>query len=448
MTMFFKKYIGVKIAILAVLMAAFFMTATITMTMQPKPAEAICCEDCCICIISTLTTDLTQWIQDYIEVNIHFFIQFFLHQILFMDLEYWQIYMLPMFIQTGNQLAAVGTQQVMAIGMFLDAREQLETQRMFQELHAKANKNYHPSKGMCEFGTRVKSLASTERKGELNALLLSERSLDRFLSNKSTGAGLGSKSDIKIRLEAFRTKYCDSFDNNNSLGFVCPTLAYTTNPSQAERERFNKDIDYQRTVEDPWTIAVDFTNTGAPSPQEEEILAMANNLYGYDSFNTGDFKKLQNEAQITDIQKAYLDMRSVIAKTKVAENSFNAIVAMKGEGTVGSRQFIVGYLKELGMDTAQIDQFVGQNPSYHAQMEILTKKAYQTPLFYTNLYDKPTNVERKGVAMQAIGLIQKFDLLKSHLRTEASLSILLELMVEGLQNEVEDNIRALGAGAD
>ena len=79
-------------------------------------------------------------------------------------------------------------------------------------------------------------------------------------------------------------------------------------------------------------------------------------------------------------------------------------------------------------------------------MEILTKKAYQDPRFYTNLYDKPANVERKGAAIQAIGLIQKFDMLKSYLRTEASLSILLELAVEELQDEIEDAIDSVDTG--
>jgi hypothetical protein len=77
-------------------------------------------------------------------------------------------------------------------------------------------------------------------------------------------------------------------------------------------------------------------------------------------------------------------------------------------------------------------------PSYYAQMEVLTKKIYQNPDFYTNLYDKPANVERKEVAMQAIGLMQKFDLFKSYLRTEASLSVLLETSIQDLQDKVQD----------
>jgi len=87
---------------------------------------------------------------------------------------------------------------------------------------------------------------------------------------------------------------------------------------------------------------------------------------------------------------------------------------------------------------------IDDNPSYYAQMEILTKKLYQNPNFYTNLYDTPANVERKTVALQAIKLMQKFDMLKSHLRGEANVSILLEMAVEQLQREVEDQIQALG----
>jgi hypothetical protein len=42
------------------------------------------------------------------------------------------------------------------------------------------------------------------------------------------------------------------------------------------------------------------------------------------------------------------------------------------------------------------------------------------------------------VAMQAIGLMQKFDLFKSYLRTEASLSVLLETSIQDLQDKVQD----------
>jgi len=426
-----------------VLILTIFIAATATViSISPKPAYAVCCSSCCTCIFETIQEDFPDWILTALEINIYIWIKLLIHQFLWFDMTYWEQNVLPVFMNMGNQLAAVGTMQVMIIGQFIDAKQQLETQRLLQELNAQASKEYHPSLGMCEFGTRVISLASSERKGEANALILSERSSDRLLGNVGTGARAGSKDDIAIRLKAFQEEYCNVFDNGFGLEALCPTL---TPPQTAViKNRFNRDIDYQKTVQDPWTIEFDLTAAGVPSENDEEIVAMANNLYGYDTFVRSDFESLKYNVEegISTAQKAYLNMRSVVAKTKVAENSFNALISMKGEGTAGSRAFIDAYLEELGMPSSEIGQFLGTNPSYNAQMEVLTKKAYQTPMFYTNLYDKPANIARKGVAMQAIGLIQKFDLLKSYLRTEASLSVLLEVSILQLQREVEDNIRA------
>ncbi len=437
-----KKYMILRTAL------GLFISLFTISVFQPKESEARsrCCLACCDCM-SLISVDLTSagWTKDWSEINSHIYARLLSHRSGWFDFEFWQRHLLPAFMHMGTQLAAVGSQQVMAIGMFFDAKEQMETQRLLQELHAEASKDYYPSIGVCEFGTRIKSLAASERKGEMNSLILSERSLDRFLGNKSTGAAFGSKSDIVIRLNAFQENYCDTFDNDNSLSFICPSNAPAASPTVAKKDRFNKDIDYQRTIMDPWTIGFDYTDGGMPSEADEEIMAMSNNLYGFNSFERADYEKLINtNRDVSDLQKAYLDMRAVVAKTKVAENSFNALMALKGEGTAGSREFIKAYLEELGIPSTEIDEFLGTNPSYNAQMEVLTKKAYQSPIFYTNLYDKPANIERKGVALQAIGLIQKFDLLKSYLRTEASLSILLELSVDNLQREVEDSILKLG----
>lgn len=440
---FFRKTKNIKILVLALILGLFVVTASVTMTIEPKPAEAICCSSCCYCVFEALIADTQGWIMNWFMLNLHMFLSLLMHQLIWFDWTFWQQYLLPAFQAMGNQLSAVGTQQVMIIGMFMDAKNQLEVQRMQQELQARAHKDYHPSRGMCEFGTRVQSLAASERKGEVNALLLSERSLDRYMGAKDTFSAKGSKEDIVVRLRAFRQHYCNAHDNDGNLGVICPDLENTT---QAERGRLNRDIDYQKVIQNPWTLEVDLTNSGAASDAEEDIIALSDNLYGFESFARPDAKKLQNRAdeKITDLQQGYMDMRAFVAKTKVAENSFNAIVAMKSEGTTGSREFIEAYLEELGIPEDEVDELLGENPSYYAQMEILTKKAYQTPLFYTNLYDKPANIDRKEAAIQAISLMQKFDLWKSYLRTEASLSILLELTVERLQREVEDNILAMG----
>ncbi len=420
-----------------VLIFMLFMSSV--MTVNTRSAQAQCC-GCRQCAIPTFSTDLTEWVQTEIEITVYIYTQLLLHQLIWFDLTFWQQHMLPLFMHIGNHMAGVGAFQVMIFGKFIDAQQQLEAQRDLQVMHARANKDYHPSKGMCEFATRIKGLASSERKGEANSLILSERSTDRLLGNVDTGAWSGTKGDVAIRLDLFQREFCNTQDNNNSLSVMCP-LAPT---SAAGRDRLNKDVDYQRTIEDPWTIGFNLTAGGNASAADKEIIAMANNLYGYEAFERMDHLALLNvpKGTASEAQQAYIDLRALVAKTKVAENSFNALMAMKGEGTAGSRQYIEAYLKELGIPGGEVSEYLGQNPSYNAQMEVLTKKAYQSSTFYTNLYDKPANVERKGVAMQAIGLIQKFDLLKSYLRTEASLSVLLELSVLQLQRQVESNIQS------
>ncbi len=424
-----------KKPILTILLVIFLCTAPFTV----KRAEAvICCVSCCSCLTDVLLPDdITMWIENWININLHIFIQLTLHRIFFFDWEFWQQNLLPAMMAMAEQLSAVAMQQMTIIGTFLDAQEQLETQRLFQQLMARAHKDYHPSIEMCEVGTRIKSLASSERMGELATLILSQRAQDRAFGNANVAAFGGDRTDMVNRVEQFRSVFCDRRDNNDSLDLLC-----TSPTTAAGRERYNKDIDFPRTIMHPFTVTANFTNAGPATPQEEEIVALASNLYGYETFFRPDPQALANDParQVTGAQQAYIDMRARVAQMSVAENSFNAIVGMKVEGTAGSRTFMEAFLQQLGVPAAEATALLGNNPSYEAQMEILTKKAYQDPRFYTNLYDKPANVERKGAAMQAIGLIQKFDMLKSYLRTEASLSILLELAVDELQSEIEDAI--------
>jgi hypothetical protein len=84
------------------------------------------------------------------------------------------------------------------------------------------------------------------------------------------------------------------------------------------------------------------------------------------------------------------------------------------------------FLRDFGMTEEQIDQMYGANPSYYAQMEILSKTIYQHPNFYTNLYDKPVNVDRINAAMTAIRLMQLRDRYDSQQRREMLMAALME----------------------
>jgi hypothetical protein len=380
---------------------------------------------------------------------------------------FWEDNVLPAMMLMAEQLTAVSMKQTQIIGTFLDAKHQLETQQVFQRLAARAHKDYHPSTGMCEFGSGAKSLAASERKGEYNALLMSQRSQDRNLGASNTAAAAGEGGDKESRLKQFREKFCDPDDNNSGLAYMCEhdqdgNLGNSTIGSASPRgvgaatakaSRKNKDIDYVRTLDFPWTLKVDFTDATL-TDDEEEVVALASNLYGHEIFFRPPSPSLKTPPNtlITGMQRNYMDARALLAKRSVAENTFNAITAMKSEGTPGSRDYLFALMKELTsppagataqqkqQQTDDINKMLGPNPSYYAQMEVLTKKIFQNPDFFTNLYDTPANVERKGVAIQAIGLMQKFDTYKSYLRNEASLSVLLELAVQELQNEIENEI--------
>jgi hypothetical protein len=346
----------------------------------------------------------------------------------------------------ADQMSAIAMQQVMAIGMFLDAKQQLETQRVLQTIRARAHKDYQPSAGMCEFGSSIKSLAASERKSEISAHMLSQRSQDRNSRSANTSAASAADGDQVNRMEQWKGQFCDPSDNNGGIGTACPT------PGAAAR--MNVDIDYVAAIENPWTLNVDFTDTTLTNT-ESDLFALASNLYSFDVLKT--VTQFNSDKAATggtnDAQSNYLDGRALLAKRSVAENSFNAITSMKTAGTAGSRDFLEAILSDLGVSATagpgggddDITRLLGSDgagneigPSYYAQMEVLTKKIYQNPDFYTNLYDKPANVERKEVAMQAIGLMQKFDLFKSYLRTEASLSVLLETSIQDLQDKVQD----------
>lgn len=419
---------------------------------------------CCTCWSRVNSVSDSEWFDQYPrgtvdvvttaihnEINAH---ESWLVKFLFED------NILPAMQLMAEQLTVVALQQVEIVGAFFDAKHQLESQRILQKFQAEAHKDYHPSEGLCEFGSTVKSLAASERRGEYNSILLAQRSMDRNLGNANSSAASGEEGDKSARLLQFIRYYCDPNDNNGGLQALCQG-------GGGDRTVFNKDIDYARTIDYPWTLKVDYTDPTLET-DERDVMALANNLFGHKVFsrvppeqlcllpegNSGSQCPTIGEGgRLRDGNEAFMDMRALVAKRSVAENSFNAIVGMKSEGTGGSTQYLQAILRELGVDnTAQNSQaltkLLGENPSYHAQMEVLTKKIYQNPDFYTNLYDKPANVLRKDAAIQAIGLMQKFDMFKSHLRSEATLSVLLEMAVVELQREVETNIRDSKQGGE
>ncbi|MCD8497290.1 MAG: hypothetical protein LRZ85_03925 [Alphaproteobacteria bacterium] len=126
-------------------------------------------------------------------------------------------------------------------------------------------------------------------------------------------------------------------------------------------------------------------------------------------------------------QPFYLEMRSVLAKRAVAQESFNAIVGLKAESETegNTAQFLAALARDSGLEENEVLEYLGDKPSTYAQLELLSQTMFQNPDFFVTLYDKPVNVKRKKAALNAVELMLDRYLYESELRQEMLLSVLL-----------------------
>ncbi len=330
------------------------------------------------------------------------------------------------FMMMTEQLSAVMMQQVAAIGMFMDAKHQQETQRLFQEMTAQAHKDYQPSETLCMIGSATRSLGATQSKIRANAAALGAGMRRRELLNNNMASSWGAFADRAARLAQVRAVYCEKADNNNTFQDFCASNG---------TGRTNKDVNYGRTVDKAWTLNVDFTDDQL-TDDETDVIALARNLYSHDVFTYTPETLLLNSDSITLFQ----DTRAVTAVRSVAAHSYATITAMKAPGTGLSANNIRDMAQMLGMSGDDVNNVVGANPSYYAQMEIMTQKLYQSPAFYVGLYDKPANVARIGVALRAMQIMADRDKYEASLRREMLVSLLLELKLRRYQEEVENRL--------
>lgn len=329
--------------------------------------------------------------------------------------------------QITNQMTTFMMQQAQIIGTFLDAKHQLETQRLLQEKTAQAHKDYQPSVQMCEMGTFVRNLIDSEKRADLTQGTLSQAMLERALATGDVSTfKTGSDEETKKRL--FIDKFCSQGDNAKQNEQLCK--------KSGSAEQQNADVNYTNTIDNPMTLEVNLLD-GTKSPDEENLYAFLNYIFMHDAFPW----MSRNETVLFNFIQPYQDMRSLIAMRSVAQNSFAKIIAQKTEGPAGDSAesvapFIKSLMREMGMTDTLIEETIGKNPSYYAQMEILTKRIYQHPEFVSNLYDKPANVKRIRAALTAIKLMQDRDIHDALLRREMLMSILLELQLRKRQQDI------------
>lgn len=447
------------------------MACLILFIISPRPAQAfgICICDGCICTVIEYIDNTTTNTNLHMETRFDYFgmvvpLPFYAYDTNgFIPIQgepqgterigqhqefVWELWFnnfLPVWMYMSEQLTQNMMWHTFAIGTFIDAKHQLETQALLQERTAEVHKRYHPSTSMCVIGTNVRSLAAAERRSELTAHALNQRLLDRQLGTEGGTGVTGASSDQTSRVRFFVQHVCDRFDNNRVHNNPETGFANICQATPRTDGTVNLDLDFTRLVMNPRTLNIDFVNPVDPANNRgNHVFNLGANLYGHkvpSSIIVG------TEGQV-GLHNQLLDLRSVIAKRSVAQTSYSAIVGLKARGSAVSgtetMQYMTLLLQDLGLDPTEINDFVGENPSYYAQLEILAKKIYQNPDFYRDLYDKPENTKRKGVAMSAISSMLDREIFESQLRAEAMTSQLLELKVLKSQDAVEDSFSGKG----
>jgi len=349
----------------------------------------------------------------------------------------------------ANEMSAIAMRQTQTVGILMDAGLQVEQQRLLRGLEARAHKEYSPSASMCVFGTATESIAASQRKAELTQAVLATHALNRQTGHRGTSAENGKSRDRLNRLQSFRKHYCDDRMNSGMTqgGRICETSGASKN--------INKDINFVDAIDSRKTLNINFDDD-AVTDDETNVITLGNYLFGHDVFDSISSEVLNDTNSMDEI----IDMRGVLAKRSVARNSYDAIVGLKSAGGQAADMVLprlASILKTLGLSEEDANLYLigykdtngdssgsfAHGPSYYAQLDILAQKIYQSPSFYIDLYDKPANVDRKNVAMQAIGLMLDREAYKSELRSESVISVLLEMEVMGLQDDVRNRLNAL-----
>lgn len=343
-------------------------------------------------------------------------------------LDFWNGEMIIRYRQMADMWTQAIVMQARMIGGFFDAQNHNTAQLSLQRLRAQALRDYMPDEALCQFGTVSRSLGASDALGRRAKIAISQGVQNRHLLNANAnsantatrGRDPGRAADKAGRLSNFITTFCDNADEDFVMNSVCQ--------GATNNQQFNRDIDYARTFGIPLTIDTNFGAGGTASQQQTNLFALSSNLYGHNIILTPPTPdQLEAEARGSDIQK-WMDYRSVVAKRSVAQNSFASIAALKSPGTNASYSYLRTIMQQLGMSATDIDRELGtSNPSYYAQMEILSKRIYQNPNFYAHLMQTPANVLRTQAALGAISLMQERDISDSMQRSEMLLSTLLEL---------------------
>lgn len=349
--------------------------------------------------------------------------------------------------------------RVLMMGAFIDGQNEVQSLTTMQKLNAKAIRDYQPSEQVCRFGSVLKGLSQSSASAKASQ----QKYMDRIIGRQTMQEGLfpsfsltgitkpneaGRNADKLARYQSVMSRYCDPKESNGLLSALADERGDAMPPlcKALDAANMNADIDAGATLFGATSTPAALSGFGQ-SDEEQNLMDLGANLYASNlplNLSASDVNRLKMNGDQGGKNglMGFMNMRSIVAKHSVAASSFAAIAGMKTAGNGAAKQQLEAVAKELGItDQKDLDKLIGNNPSYYAQMDFLTKKLYQTPNFYANLYDTPANVMRQQTAIKAISLMQDRDIYESLQRSEMLLSVILEVRVAHMQDEYKSKRR-------
>ncbi len=348
---------------------------------------------------------------------------------------FWEQNLLPALALFASQMTATGMLQVQMIGTMLDAKHQLETQRIFQTMMAQAHKDYQPSEQMCTFGTMARGLAVSERLSDLTQIGLTDYMAQRQTLSAGAVSRDGEDSDKRSRLAVFRPTHCEPADNGNGLGSLCP------NPGEPGRR--NIDVDYIRNIESRLTLDLNLRQGGTPTPDMQDVIAFLSYVFSNVVAPRIPPGLFGSDGRIRmSVAEKYMQLRAIFAKRSVGQNSMAALISLRASGDSQSAPYVKAHLRNMGMAPEEIERRLGENPSTLAIMDV-SSNLISDAGFVTRLYDTPANVARTTTAINVGILRMDRFFLESLLRSEMILAVLLETMLQKEQEKVTADIELI-----
>lgn len=292
-----------------------------------------------------------------------------------------------------------------------------------------------PDQNTCSAGTAVEFLARTEEDARVTAAAGAAAVSSRQAMLSGTPQASGEGWEKETRFKRCIEKYCDLEDHGGNVVGAVDALKTRggLNMLEGDERRTNADIDYGRSFAAPLTLDVD--GSAPDDGAYEDMLTMASYLYGHDQF----FNLTRDR-----IDSSLFDVRALQAKRNLVANSFLAQMELKAKSKEPMSPEMLAAYQNLGFSGTALADMVGENPSYHAQMDVLTRRLYQDPQFYTNLVTTRENLDSQATAMDAFANMQMRDLYESLRRQELLFAVLLEAKIG--KQAIDQDDRVLNPG--